>query len=213
MISPSTRLALCLLSLASASGLSCNRSSGDAAPSASAAPRPPPSAAVKAPAPKSAPTATPPAPSGADEGAGCGMDGSWKAVGYACKGESKHPFPDFLAWSLAVSGADAPFKEQLSPPLPSCTGIQPWKASCTKSPAVLTLAPNGKEQCTPSNCLHAPRGKPHGGCGEVPSAPLVWSIVEQTPTSMVLKSMEPFNLTTCTSSKKSNPLTVWWQKQ
>jgi len=141
------------------------------------------------------------------------MDGSWKAVGYACKGETKHAFPDFLAWTIAVNGADAPFKEQLSPPLPSCTGIQPWKASCTKSPAVLTLSPNGVEQCTPSNCLRAPRGKPSGGCGKVPSAPLVWSIVEQTASSLVLTSMEPFSLTTCSSTGKSNPLTVWWQKQ
>ncbi len=29
----------------------------------------------------------------------------------------------------------------------------------------------------------------------------------------VLTSVEPFKLTTCTSSHKSNPLTVWWQKK
>ncbi len=205
------RLTFCVLSLVSTSGLSCNRSSNDAAPSASPAPRPSSAATVKT--PTSATSATPPTERGAAEGGACGMDGSWKAVGYACKGETKHAFPDFLSWTLAVTGADAPFKEQFSAPLPTCSGIQPWKASCTKSPAVLTLAPNGAHQCTPSNCLHAPRGRPSGACGTVPTAPLIWSIVEQTPTSIVLTSMEPFSLTTCTSTKKSNPLTVWWQKQ
>ena len=82
-----------------------------------------------------------------------------------------------------------------------------------KGVRTFTLTPNGVEQCTPANCLHAPRGKPSGGCGKAPGAPLVWSIVEQTPSSMVLTSMEPFSLTTCTSTGKSNPLTVWWQKQ
>jgi len=210
------RLAICSLSLAcAASGSACGKGGGDAAPSAST-PAPPPHASegVKAPAPPSAPPSAAPAPTArAAEGGGCGMDGSWHAVAYSCKGEAKQAFPAFLSWTLAVNGADAPFKEQFSPPLPSCTGVQPWKASCTKSPAVLTLAPNGVHQCTPSNCLHAPRGKPSGACGTVPTAPLIWSIVEQTPTSMVLTSMEPFSLTTCTSTGKSNPLTVWWQKQ
>jgi hypothetical protein len=203
------RIALCVLSLASTCGLSCSRGSNDAAPSAS----PAPSAAARTAAPTSA-TSAPSATPHVEKGAGaCGMDGSWKAVGYACKGETKHAFPDFLSWTLAVSGADAPFKEQFSAPLPSCVGVQPWKASCTKSPAVLTLAPNGPHQCTPGNCLHAPRGKPSGACGKVPTEPLIWSIVEQTPSSLVLTSMEPFSLTTCTSTGKSNPLTVWWQKQ
>jgi hypothetical protein len=217
---PRSRLVFCVLSFASALGVSCNREGKDDAPSASPAPRPPSSAAVKATPPTSTPSATASTAAGtaastaagAAEGGACGMDGNWKAVGYACKGETRHAFPDFLSWTLAVNGADAPFKEQFSPPLPTCTGIEPWKASCTKSPAVLTLSPNGVHQCTPSNCLRAPRGKPKGACGEVPSAPLIWSIVEQTPSSLVLTSMEPFSLTTCTASRKSNPLTVWWQK-
>lgn len=223
-MSPSDhRLALAFVLVAAGLALSCDKGSSNEAPagSASGAPRPsttPTASATSASSATAAATtsaATPPS-SGektAEAGGACGMDGTWRAVEYACKGEKKHVFPPFLVWTVAINGADAPFKEQFSAPAPTCTGVQPWKASCTKNPDVLTLSANAPEQCTPSDCLHAPRGKPSGGCGNVPGAPLIWSITEHTPTSLVLTSMEPFALTTCTSMGKKNPLTVWWQKQ
>jgi hypothetical protein len=200
--------------------VSCDKSDGaPSAPSASA----PPSARAAAPsapppAAASSPDTLPAAEAGAAAatqggGAACGRDGTYEAVAYACKGEKKQSFPGFIHWKFTMNGTDAPFTESTSPPMPKCASTQKFEAKCTADPIVLTLTPKGPSACEPANCLgRSANGAAGGQCGKTPD-PVMWSVSEQTPTSFVSTSVEPFKITTCTANHKSNPLTVWWQKK
>jgi hypothetical protein len=210
---PRPSLPLCAFAALALTG--CHK--GDSAPSgassaAPAAPTPSAAATTHA-APSAAPSAAPAAPAPAAAGGACGFDGVYEAVGYACKGEKKQTFPSFMRWKFTMNGLDGPFEESTLPPLPSCVNGEAWKAACAGTPTVLTLTASAPSTCTPAGCMRSNiKGSGGTACGKMP-APLIWSVVEHTATTLVLTSVEPFKLTTCTSSHKSNPLTVWWQKK
>jgi hypothetical protein len=196
----------------------CSKGNGDApataGASASAAKAPAGAAPTASAKPAAPPTATATATAADTSPGACGLDGAYLAVGYACKGEAQQPFPSFMQWNFTMSGTNAPFVQTSGPPLPVCALSQVYKATCASSPTVVTLTPAGPSACSPANCAMHKGNKGIDGtaCGKTPE-PLLWTVVEHTAKTLVLTSVEPFKLTTCTANHKSNPLTVWWQKK